>query len=53
MSNRRFEIFTIRQILVRMRQGDTDRSIARAGSLATHCAHIRRSLLRQITNPHI
>ena len=31
MSNRRFEMFTIRQILVRMRQGDTDRSIARAG----------------------
>ena len=31
MSNRRFEMFTIRQILVRMRQGDTDRSIARTG----------------------
>lgn len=31
MSNRRFEMFTIRQILVRMRQGDTDCSIARAG----------------------
>jgi hypothetical protein len=31
MSNRRFEMFTIRQILVWMRQGKTDRSIAGAG----------------------
>ena len=31
MSNRRFEMFTIRQILVRMRQGDRDREIARSG----------------------
>ncbi|MEY2343157.1 IS21 family transposase [Acidithiobacillus sp. IBUN Pt1247-S3] len=31
MSNRRFEMFTLRQILVRMRQGDSDRDIARSG----------------------
>lgn len=30
MSNRRFEMYQYRQILVRMRQGDTDREIARA-----------------------
>lgn len=31
MSNRRFEMFEYRQVLVRLRQGDTDRQIARAG----------------------
>lgn len=30
MGNRRFEMYQYRQILVRMRQGDTDRDIARA-----------------------
>lgn len=30
MSNRRFEMYQYRQILVRMRQGDTDRDIARS-----------------------
>jgi len=29
--NRRFEMFQYRQALVRMRQGDTDRDIARSG----------------------
>ncbi len=29
MSNRRFEMFHYRQALVRMRQGDSDRDIAR------------------------
>ncbi len=43
MSNRRFEMFTIRQILVRMRQGDTDRSIARAGLMGRK----KLGLLRQ------
>ena len=28
MSNRRFEMYHYRQVLVRMRQGDTDRAIA-------------------------
>lgn len=31
MSNRRFEMYHYRQVLVRLRQGDTDREIARAG----------------------
>ena len=30
MANRRFEMFEYRQVLVRMRQGDSDREIARA-----------------------
>ncbi len=30
MSNRRFEVFEYRQVLVRMRQGDSDRDIAGA-----------------------
>lgn len=43
MSNRRFEMFTIRQILVRMRQGDTDRGIARTGLMGRK----KLSVLRQ------
>ena len=31
MGNRRFEVFEYRQVLARMRQGDSDRDIARAG----------------------
>ena len=31
MANRRFEMFDYRQVLTRMRVGDTDRAIARAG----------------------
>ena len=31
MSNRRFEMFEIRTVLVRLRRGDSDRAIARAG----------------------
>lgn len=31
MANRRFELFEYRQVLVRMRQGNSDRDIARAG----------------------
>jgi hypothetical protein len=31
VSNRRFEMYHYRQVLVRMRQGDTDRAIARSG----------------------
>lgn len=33
MSNRRFEMYQYRQVLVRMRQGDPDREIARAGMM--------------------
>ena len=31
MANRRFEMFEVRQVVTRMRLGDTDRAIARAG----------------------
>jgi hypothetical protein len=31
VDNRRFEVFEYRQVLARMRQGDSDRDIARAG----------------------
>ena len=31
MANRRFEMYEYRQVLVRMRQGDSDRGIRRAG----------------------
>jgi hypothetical protein len=34
MANRRFEMFEIRHILVRMRQGDSDRAIAKAGLIS-------------------
>ena len=31
MSNRKFEMFEIRQILIHMRQGESDRALAKAG----------------------
>ena len=31
MANRRIEMYVYRQVLVRMRQGDSDRGIRRAG----------------------
>ena len=31
MSNRRFEMFEIRTVPVRLRRGDSDRAVARAG----------------------
>lgn len=36
MSNRRFEMFHYRQVLVRLRQGDSDRVIARGGVMGRH-----------------
>ncbi len=38
MSNRRFEMDQYRQILVRMRQGDSDRAITRTGLIGRHKA---------------
>lgn len=38
MSNRRIEMYQYRQVLVRMRQGESDRSIARSGLLGRHKA---------------
>lgn len=43
MSNRRFEMFEVRQVLVRMRQGDSDRALAKAGQTGRRkAAEIRR-----------
>ena len=43
MSNRRFKMFEVRQILVRMRQGDSDRVLSRAGLVGRRkAAGIRR-----------
>ncbi len=42
MSNRRFEMFHYRQVLVRMRQGDSDREIARSRVMGRRkIAHVR------------
>ena len=47
MTNRRFELFEYRQVLVRMRQGDSDRDIGRAGLMGrkklTAVRRMRRS----------
>lgn len=43
MGNRRFEMFELRQVIVRMRQGDTDRQIARAGL----CGRKKAAALRE------
>ena len=43
MSNRRFKMFEVRQILVRMRQGDSDRVLSRSGLVGRRkAADIRR-----------
>ena len=44
MSNRRFEMYHYRQVLVRMRQGDTDRAIARSGLMGRRKAGEVREL---------
>ena len=44
MSNRRFEMFEYRAVLVRMRQGDSDRSIARSGLMGRTKARKFRAL---------
>ena len=44
MANRRFEMFEYRQVLTRMRLGDTDRAIARAGLMGRRkLAQLRRT----------
>jgi len=49
MANRRFEVFEYRQVLVRMRQGDSDRDIVRGGLMGRKkLTTVRRqSALRQ------
>lgn len=44
MANRRFEMYEYRQVLVRMRLGDTDRAIARAGLMGRRKAGEVRQL---------
>ena len=44
MANRRFEVFEYRQVLTRMRLGDTDRAIARVGLMGRRkVAQLRRT----------
>jgi len=47
VANRRFEMFEYRQVLVRLRQGDTDREIARARLMGRRKAAAVRELARQ------
>ena len=47
MSNRRFEMYHYRQILVRMRQGDSDRRLAKAGLIGRRKAAELRQLAQQ------
>jgi transposase len=48
MSNRRFEMYEYRQILVRMRLGDSDRALAKAGLIGRRKAsHLRRQATEQ------
>jgi transposase len=47
MSNRRFEMFHYRQVLVRMRQGDSDRDLARARLMGRRKAGQLRELATQ------
>ena len=43
MANRRFEMYEYRQILVRMRQGESDRELARAGLIGRKKAQAIRA----------
>jgi hypothetical protein len=47
VARRRFEMFQFRQILVRLRQGDTDREIARSGLMGRRKAAAFRALCQQ------
>ncbi len=46
MANRRFEMFELRTILVRMRQGDSDRALAKAGLIGRPKAKALRTVAR-------
>ena len=46
MANRRFEVFELRQVLVRMRLGESDRDLSKAGLIGRKKAgEIRRMAL--------
>lgn len=47
MANRRFEMFEYRQVLVRLRQGDTDREVARARLMGRRKTAAVREAARQ------
>ena len=47
MSNRRFEMYEYRQILVRMRQGDSDRRLAKAGLIGRRKAAELRQMAHE------
>jgi len=47
MSNRRFEMYEYRQVLVRMRQGDSDREIAKAGLMGRRKAAELRAVAQE------
>ena len=47
VARRRFEMFQFRQILVRLRQGDTDREIARSGLMGRRKVAAFRALCQQ------
>jgi hypothetical protein len=43
MSNRRFEMYEYRQVIHRMRMGESDRAIAKSGLMGRiKCARLRR-----------
>jgi len=46
MANRSFEMYQYRQVLLRMRQGDTDRAISRAGLMGRNKASDVRKIAR-------
>ena len=48
MANRRFEMYECRQILVRMRLGESDRELAKAGLIGRRKA----GRLREIAQAH-
>jgi hypothetical protein len=47
MSNRRFEMYEYRQVISRMRLGESDRSIAKAGLMGRRKAAELRQLAKQ------
>lgn len=44
MANKRFEMYEYRHILVRMRQGDSDRALAKAGLIGRPKAKALRAM---------
>ncbi len=47
MANRRFEMYEYRQVIYRMRQGESDRSIAKAGLMGRGKAAELRQLSKE------